>query len=579
MEKFRKLYNALMKRPLGFSLISNILTFVFGCLLFRTFFEDADDLQIALIAEGAYGTRDAHLVNSNIILGKFVSWLQQLTPSVRWHSVLMILFSFVAMTLLTYILSQYRFGRSVSAIVQLGLFYEIYVSLQSAKAAIFICAVGLFAILYCVSLCIWGPRINKKTGKPKSHLGIAVLGYILLFYSIVLRNSAFAIVIVFCFALSLMLFVEGIREKGFRAAGYFCAYIIPVFIAMFILSGINSAAYNSDPEWNYYKEYNKVRTQFTDYRYDLLDYSAHGDELQQEGISENDSYMYLTGQFSDETVVTTQLMQDILSKAGTKKIDLAMIKAYVENVYNTLFAMQPAVIAMIVFVLLIILGEGAGTFSFLLAAGQMILLFIISFYYLYSGRWCRSLLLATLCAIVVFFAGYIVVFSSVVVTEKEKTGREINLALRISIAFLLIIFVGTRVGNEFDYQEYLRNEKNFAVLQMYMEEEKGTLFVADTLTVNDRYRYNVFDALDEGALDNFIVTGGWLTASPIEHGLVERFGYYDPFDALKRGDNVLLIDNNSPERKALFLSEHGDGPRFAASYYETVCGYNLYRVK
>ena len=90
----------------GFSIVSNIITIFAALLLFRPFWEEGDDVGMALLVEGAYGYHESHILYSNTIYGKILCALQSIIPLVRWHSVLMYAFAFVSLTIFVYILSK-----------------------------------------------------------------------------------------------------------------------------------------------------------------------------------------------------------------------------------------------------------------------------------------------------------------------------------------------------------------------------------------------------------------------------------------------------------------------------------------
>lgn len=575
MKQIGNYVKQIVRNAIGFSVVSNGITFIFGCIMFHSFFEEIDDLQIALIAEGAYGTRDPHVVYPNIILGKIMCIFQQIVPSVRWHTVFMLLFTFIAMTLLTFILCHYHFGRYMAVVLQGGLFYELYVSLQYTKTATFITAVGVFAVLHHIVNVFNREKSIENGFDGKVRIRILTVAYLLLLYAMLLRNSAFFIGVVFSIVPCIIELVVLIRKYSVKVAVVFLIYVLPVFASMLVFSMIDRASYKADSGWNYFLEYNDYRTQMVDYRYDTLDYSSNAEVLENLNISENDAYMFVTWQFSDKAVVTKDYIKNLLELSPKRKVDIDLVKAWVQNIYDTMFTMKSAIWIFILLAIVIIVGNAFWSWDYLLVTGQLAAFMMVAFYYQYSGRWNRRLIYATLCAIIVTFAGYII--------TKEYSSKDnssyMDMTYKIVLGVLFILFIGTRIGNEFEYQEYLRNRTDFKGLNNYMEENKDTLYIADTYSVNDRYKYNVFEALKEGSLDNFFVTGSWLSASPIESRVTKKYGYDDPFDALRRGDDVILIDNICPERKAMYFNEHGNKKGYSANYLDTVCGYNMYKLK
>ena len=110
---------------LGFAVISNVVTFIVSLLFYRPFWEENDDVAMAILAEGVYGENDPHLIYSNIIYGKILTILGSMIRTVRWHSVLMLLFSFAVSTAFVYVLLKYRSGKVLSLIFVVLLFVAI----------------------------------------------------------------------------------------------------------------------------------------------------------------------------------------------------------------------------------------------------------------------------------------------------------------------------------------------------------------------------------------------------------------------------------------------------------------------
>ena len=581
MSKLKSLMQKIGETPILFSLISSFLTLFLGTIVYRPFFEENDDVTLALITEGAFGKHDYHMVYCNVILGKLTEGLSILISGVRWHTVLQYLFVFLAMIIASYVLAHYRNGRMMAVFMELACFYELYVSFQYTKNAVFISAVGIYAILHHLHLKYRVPASMIIPFSKKGKRFVLVMGYILLLYGMLLRDSAFYIGVVLALIPAFFDFICKISKTGIRKMVPYVCYIAPVFVVLLLCTFVDNAVYNSNPGWSYFCDYNEARTQIADYKYFNLEYDKYGDELSELGISENDAYLYLTHQYADESVVDIDLYNAITAIDG-RKIDIDLIKAWVADIYNDVFRLSPIVLAFGMMLLIILISSRSFSLGFLTAFGEAFLVTLMSFYYEFSGRWNHRLIYSTLLGgfvmLLLFYAVWDDDFYESGGRKRSSMSKTATLTIAIGIGLVAFASFSERLGNEFDYQSYLRNEKDFTVLQMYMEEKKDTLFVLDTFTAANQYTYDVFNPVEQGALDNFVSTGGWLTASPIMKDIVSKYGYEDPFDALKHGDNVILVDNTCPDRKAIYLSDHGAGPRYAAEFIETICGYNLYRI-
>ncbi len=565
----------IIRKPLGFSLISNCLVLLVSVLIYHPFFEEPDDLYIAMISEGAFGSREYHLVYVNVILGKVLTFLSGIISGIRWHSVLQYLFIFIALCLLTYIFSGYRNGKIYAMIMQIATAYELYVSLQYTKTAAYVAAAGYIGLFFVLRRRF----LKNETGRDKRI--IMGISYALLAYAMLLRKDAFLLG-------TLVFFAVGVYEL-LRVKSHYLQYVFyfaPVFIAFLLAILADNASYTKDPEWGKFMNYNNVRMDLLDYRYDVMDYPTHAELLDSCGVSENDSILYVTWQFGDDTVLDTDKMNEILDKASNRSADADFLKALLANLYEFFYgagSLIPAFFSVIFLALCSIWRKREER-----AAGKVkrnplptllvmegIIMCVVLLYYQYSGRWSHRIVAALF--LTVFVAVLFEIMEGRSDTSASSEKNTVPVALSLVLGFLLFECIGLWLGNTFAYREDLRSEQRFEALADYMEQNKDTLFVADTFTVQDSYKYSVLVPLSVGKLSNYVTVGSWYVNSPITRAITESFGYANPFRALA-GDNVVLIDNCYPNEKAVYISEHGEGPRYCAEYLERMYGYDLYNI-
>lgn len=570
MNKLKKLIN----NSVFYTVFLNIVTLLISVLLFHPQFEENDDAFLAMIAEGAYGTRDFHLIYSNVILGKLLNACYAAVPSIRWHSVFQYFFLFLALSLITYLLCRRRNGKILSALFLLCTFYESYVLLQYTKTAAITAAAGYILIFEVI-------RRKQQTGK--APVGFLLAADLLLVYGALLRSSAF-------FLASAVMLCAGIYElyRAYQAEKIWSLFMmifsyikafVPVLCLIFLLFLVDNRAYTKDPQWSSFVTYNDTRMDLLDYRYDLLDYEAHEEQLKEQGISENDALLYLTWQFADDRVCNTDFMRSVLDGAGKRHFDITMLKAFVSHLFEELFSLSTLVPGLLCIIVLILLSMGMyekekkrGFWCYLLCS--LCIAAVILLYYQYSGRWNHrvvyGLFLVLLMAFVYEGTSETIAFES----EKSVMGMQGML-----LVLLLFFQMGLLLKNQFDYQDYLRNAPDYRAQTACMQADKETLFVLDTFTFQQAYRYEVFRAYPCGTLDNVVSVGSWFSNSPITKTVTEKYGYTNPFEALESGtEDVVLIDNCYPEKKALYLSEHTQ-KTYEAKFLETRNEFDSYRMK
>lgn len=600
MDRLKKIFATITYKPINFALFSNIIAAIVGLLFSHPFFEENDDLGMSLIAEGAYGYRNWHTLYTNVILSKFTCFLQGIVPSVRWHVVLQIIFVFAAFVCITFVLAHYRNGKALSVILQLSLFYEMYVSIQFTKTSAFIACVGVLMLIHYLGY-VYGDLLSPETQFSSVSVKVlAAAGIVLMLYANMLRNHGYIVGMAFALLPGGVIWLFTMKNGGRKKL---LSYLLVLAVSAGIIavfSAVNRSAYDSDPGWAKYHDFEVARAKALDQRPDSFDYTRNAEGLAELGVSAEDAFMYVTWQIGDEAIVTSELLNDIAYAAGPKHIDVDFLKAFAASVYDDVLKFIPAFMAFIllIFVLLSASDLLSGSGLYALAEALVMLVGLLGVHYI--GRWTHRLVFALIIVADVSLAFGIAVFNAdmhcrpAIFKKAAKNSEDcageadnacakagIASALYVAIGFLAVTVFAQRMGNEFDYQEYLRSGQDFKVLQMYMEEEKDKLFILDTFTVQNQYRYDVFNAVSEGALDNVVSSGSWMTGTPIEHEILNRFGYSDSFDALRSGgdSNVCLIDNIFVDKKISYINAHNNGPRYASEYVEDICGYKLYRIQ
>ncbi len=560
-----------LSNPIVFSLTVNTIVLLISVLLFHPFFEENDDAFLALIAEGAYGMRESHLIYVNCVLGRFLTLLYSALPAIRWYSVLQYTFLFLAYCAVTAILCRRRNGKLLSVLLLLCTFYESYVSLQYTKTAAFVTAAG-FVLLF-ESL-----RTKKTDGSVT--VTLIVIGDLLLLYGALLRSSAFLL------ASALWLCV-GLYElyRLYQEFGKACflkkllsgvVVFVPILCLVFLLFAFDRHVYQLDENWNAFMEYNDTRTELLDYRYDLLDYVTNAERLQSLGISENDALLYLTWQFGDDRVLSTSFMENVLMGAQPRAVDGSMIKGFASHLFEELYSLSALVPGLFCILALLVLlsfagnrAEKKGFLLYLLL--NACVLSVILFYYQYSGRWNHRVVSALFLALLLglFFE-----------CPDQKNGKqEIFMAGLLATTLVAFFNIGLLFNNQFAYRADQREEPHYAAQLAALREEKDTLFVMDMFTFQRAYQYDVFIACPAGSLDNAVLAGSWFVNSPITRAITQSYGYANPFEALEKGSgDVVLLDNCYPEEKAQYLSEHAKR-NFEAVYEKTENGFQRYRMK
>ncbi|MDO5573156.1 MAG: hypothetical protein Q4G60_04160 [bacterium] len=550
-----------INRPVIMAMLQNVLFLLLSLLVFHPHFEENDDVFIASIAEGAYGTRDSHLVYVNYCLGEIMEFFYRLCSGVRWHSVLQYISLMIAFTAFSYILiREKKHGKLLSFIFLTCVFYEGYVSLQYTKTAAVLTVIGYAVVLYCFR------RIRRGE---KSIEGFMALGMIMLVYGALLRISCFymATAVFFVPFVIEMFSIRRETETGHKkklVLAYLTTFIV-LFMAVGVFQVLDRQAYSSQKDWKSYSVFNENRTQLLDYRYDLMNYETYGERLTQLGVSENDALLYLTWQFGDSGVFTNQLIEKILKDAPSRSFDIDMLKRLAAHLYEEIYGFNVLVMGIFCFIFWLIINRQKKNRYLLTYLGAVTA--VVLCYYEYSGRWNHRVVFAILFAVFILLLQY-------------GEGEERNVLL-LAAGICVFINIGLLLQDQFDYNRYIREEADGnAQLAAYTKRYEDDLFLIDPFTDQVTYRYDVFRPHQEGCFANRTYLGGWLVRSPIYENVLDRYGYKNAFQALKASpedERVYLIDNHYPEEKLLYLKEHY-GKELSLESVENIGGYEIYKV-
>ena len=577
-----------------FSVIFNAAVLAVALFVFRPFFEEIDDTQIAMLVEGAFLQKEWHVIYPNFMLGGVYTFLQNLLPMVRWHVILQYVFIYIAYVFSVYVISKHKRGLFISVAAVLATFYELYVSIQYTKTAAFVCVSAFILFFEYVrnktSLSNANDTVlsfDSKANKKENIVFIIVAG-VLLFYGALLRPESIFIAAVPAAAVGLL---ELLRTKNILK------YIItfgPAFALALLLPFLNSYVYSLDSEWSDFMKYNQARMQLNDYRYDILDFNRYSSELEDLGVSENDAIAILTYQYGDDNEFSYDRFKEIRDAFSSKPFGYETFANLYENIINevprsfTIFAGLGGLL--IILIASIVTDRSKSSPGYIKDARRKLLCMALCgvcfsaavIYFQYSGRFSHRLI-GSICIPSVFLVCYMI--DSLYIKDNDSkiifggNKNDITMAAGIGLSVILIGLNGLLyVENGKDYNSW--QSENAPVLRELDEIalDKESLYIADTFTFQNVFKYVVFEPFAEGQLGNFVTCGSWYLNSPVTKTITKKYGYDNPFMALRSGDNnVYLLDNTGVACKTLFLTEHYDKV-YKAEKVENRGGIDVYHV-
>ena len=280
----------------------NVLFFIIYICNFEFVHETNDDLAISFFVEGAYGTQSEYLIYQNVLWGKFLVWIYQLVPQLKWYNIFLYAGMFLSFLGLSYTFIRTmgrKIGMFANMVLLLFVGYQTYVVLQYSRVATLATAAGVLLLFLAIEYADskWEKRI------------CIISGTILAIWGSMLRFQMFAMtVVIVAGALVIHRVCVIVKDKKGNLIKELGSYI-----AIFGMVGLLSVSayiidrlhYTLDEDWKAFVEFNEVRTELWDYGFP--DYMENTAAYESAGISVNDLYFYLYWNMDSELISTEKL--------------------------------------------------------------------------------------------------------------------------------------------------------------------------------------------------------------------------------------------------------------------------------
>lgn len=284
---------------LGIAIGINLLFMVFAIGFCGSKYEVSDDFVMDSILSGAYsGQYNEHILFINAILGWILKIWYMILPKVSWYFVGGIMLCYVSFVGITYLLLDKlgkRWGIIISIILISFFSDDVYILPQFTKTASLLVMAGGEMMLY-------GLFYSKGCKKR-----LTIPGAILAVTGSMIRLSCIYYCGVFLL-ISLVLYIVDNRKKGIELIKKLCACLIVIGIC-FLLSLADDWIYQSNPEYQEYREYSTARA----YAMDVSgpEYSEMQDEMLAIGVTGTDYDMLQYWNFSDTEYYTKEKLTQI----------------------------------------------------------------------------------------------------------------------------------------------------------------------------------------------------------------------------------------------------------------------------
>ncbi|MBQ6334450.1 MAG: hypothetical protein IJI46_05230 [Erysipelotrichaceae bacterium] len=554
------------KHRLIVSLAVNLILMLYFLAFFYCAFETDDDYSMKMIAMGAYGSPDAHLVFINPIIGYLLSFLYRIIPGLAWYEGFQYLMIFLSLSTITYVLSDRENDLLQISLMSIFLFLAgrfFYSALQFTKTACILAVAGYL-------LLAWSLEKDRKAG--------IIFSLVLILLSPLFRVRQFYLVSLPCVCLFMPLILSFIKDRQNKNLQKKVLKLLICGLVCFVLMNVNryiGRLSYQESAWKAFKAYNSTRAALLDrgeidYRNDALLY-------QDLGLSQTDLEMlYDLWDFDDPDIFTSEMMEEILERQTTVK--KGVLDGFKELVFETIaffFENKEGVAFTLFFLGLFILQLEAEKdldewITFILCV--LLTLFCIVFSYIfrnfaYLGRVHLSIL----------FSGI-----TILLYKRKNTFGSMRLVPAVLAVLIIMISCSFIYFDEFriNSSKRIRDELKISALKQ-IRQDNTHLYLRTTDEGLD-YVSGLFLGDDSYNVENLCSLGGWLVNMPLNEELKQRYNVRNPFKDIVNNDDVYLIISDEEKLQLIikYINIHYDDKAKAevVSKIEANKDYTIYRV-
>ncbi len=576
---------------LGLAIGINLFFLIMILVFCEVKYEVSDDFVMASILSGAYGGElNPHMIFINVLWGYFLMPLYRIFPGISWYLIGQLFLCFLSFTAVTYMLLERLeiwMALVLSVVFITSFSNDAYILVQFTKTA-------SLAVMSGSLLFLWGVfhLRDKQRRKIVISGGFLVLAGSLIRYNSIYIAGGFILgIVIIEFVRMFLKQRKEIFGKGIKIAA------IGMILIFAVQSGrwIDKAIYNSDKEYNYFKEYNAARANIVDWP----DYGYWMGELEYKemGLSEQDYFMMRTWNFADNKVFNLGVLESAGEKLKEIHSEVSIsITSKVEEIKSRGYLLYPVVWACIILLVLSIVLNKTIWWTSLAACcvGGMYLV-----YFFVSGR-------------VVYRVEYAVfscVFLAIIYFFEKEGCKDLcyKQEVRQACAILVVLCMGLQIlldlpnhsiqsmsGKE--YEEYVEDmfykswdydsrrygakaykKDGYKELNEEMRSDSEKFYFMDfNTTIQTLYfQYSPWKTLPKQYYKNKVYMTGITSGYPEVVKILEKNDISNPMESLVEKD-VYVIDNLYIDAKLEYIKKHYY-PNARVVLYKEIDGYKIWK--
>ena len=509
-----------------FACVFNLTVLVLMLLILRPGYETNDDISISMIANGAWGVRDMHVICQNYLLGKLYNLFYTVGHGmIPWYAVLQYTFVFSALTTVTCVLFRRLKGEQaflVNGILLLYFGYECYIRMQYTKTAGIMLGAGVFLLFY-------------EMEKEKISWKAVVWGILLAVTGSLYRFEETAVCCVLIAGIGLN-FLLNLRQWGEQKRKR-----LLTLLGVFGLTGIlmvgcelmDQRLYASDPDWDAFMQYNEYRSNLTDYS--IPAFADFEEEYKEMGISKTAYKIFRTGlNFYDPDVYSLDTLKKMDELRPRNNLSRALAENFLKE-FPVGYIKIPVFLGFLTLAFLWLFWKKDQKKVWLVAGYEILAMGMIDFYLYYQGRYLENRV-----EVGMWFA-----ISLVVIWLYDQKKIQVSRQLVwLMLGCVLIANQGSwksrwKVLSEQDArdQAYLKESFEGAV-----SVDPDGLYLAKLGTISYN-SFGIFSAVPEGTFENVVWYGGWEMGNPLWKKKLAEYNITNPYRDLIDQEHVYIVDN------------------------------------
>ncbi|MCI2989274.1 hypothetical protein LV832_17895 [[Clostridium] innocuum] len=535
--RFKKFISDLIRKDIFWIFIINLILLI-QCLILNTpYNETNDDTGMRALASGAYGDSGGYLVFINIIIGKGLTFLYNVFPSINWYTLFEIAVVITSFILLGFLLID-KIGKKYGLpayVLLIGMFYSEFLSiLQFTRISILI---GIIGYLY-----IFHYLLYKKK---KWYMYI---GFICVWMCLLIRQSSFNIVTLYAAMIGFCILILN-KDLNFSKFKNYVFCFTVLFTVSIAFIAIDTVAYAFDSEWKDYKEFTKLRSKLADYGFPS--YEENKEIYERMGITRNDFQLYDSGILLYDDTLSVDCMKELARVKDKEQVIIGKRDLFI-TMFNTIIVDSYFVIYLGGAILFFLINKRSS--FWILFIGNFIAYISLFIYFYYIGRIVTRVMVPTT---------FMFIVTSIFCYDK-KYIKNIHIPKVVCITSILVFFIGFHAYFEKSLTLAKYNEIEANQLFNTMK-DKSKIYFADFSSY--RFNYKYFDAYHEFGKDYFsnqINTGGWLSRTPTINRGMDKLGITN-LSALLTKKNTYLYTGYNEDLYRNFLETHYTNERVSYS--------------